>query len=79
MRKPMRPDQGDDVDSRRVRLQLSLIETIMRAARPADRRAMQERAEEILDDVAHQIDATADPELAELFARVRSQVAEPPS
>jgi hypothetical protein len=76
--KPIRPDQGDDVDSRRVRLQLRLIETVMRAARPADRKAIQDRAKEILDDVPRDIEATADPELAELFARVRSQLAEPP-
>ena len=65
------------MDSRRVRLQLRLIETVIRAARPADRRKMQERAEEILDDVARDVEATADRELAELFAEVRSQVAEP--
>ena len=65
------------MDSRRVRLQLRIIESVMRAARPAEREAMRERAVEILDAVAAEIGATADPELAALLAEVRSQVAEP--
>ena len=63
------------MDSRRVRLQLRVIETLMRAAGPADRKAMQERASEILEVVAEEIEPTADAELAGLLARTRAEVA----
>ena len=65
------------MDPRRVRLQLRIVETVMRTARPADRSAMQRRASEILDMVAIEIQSSADPELDALLARVRSQVAKP--
>lgn len=65
------------MDPRRVRLQLRLIESVMRAARPADREAMQERAIEILDAVAVEIETASDPELFALLAEVRSQVSKP--
>ena len=63
------------MDSRRARLQLRIIETLMRAAGPADRKAMQERASEILEAVAAEIEPTADAELAGLLARTRAEVA----
>ena len=47
----------------------------MRAAGPADRKAMQERASEILEVVAEEIEPTADAELAGLLARTRAEVA----
>ena len=69
--------EGDDVDPRRVRLQLRLIETLMRAARPAERKGMQERATKILEAVAVEIEPTADAELAQLLARTRAEVEGP--
>ena len=65
------------MDPRRVRLQLRIVETVMRTVRPADRSAMQRRASEILDMVAIEIQSSADPELDAFLARVRSQVAKP--
>lgn len=67
------------MDSRRVRLQLRLIEAVMRAARAADRKAMQERANEILGAIAFEVEATGDPELAALVAHARAEVERPPT
>ena len=65
------------MDPRRARLQLRIIETLMRAAAPADRRAMQARASEILEAVAVEIEPMADAELRELLARTRAEVEGP--
>ena len=63
------------VDSRRVRLQLRIVEVVMRGAGPADRPAMALRATEILEKVALAIEHEADPELAAMLERVRAEVA----
>ena len=65
------------MDSRRVRLQLRVIETLMRVARPADRKQMRQRAIEILDVVAVEIEPMADAELTELLAAMRAEVERP--
>lgn len=65
------------MDSRRVRLQLRVIETLMRVARPADRKLMRQRAIEILAAVAVEIEPMADAELAELLATTRAEVERP--
>ena len=62
------------MDSRRVRLQLRVVETLMRVARPADRKQMRQRAIEILDLVAVEIEPMADAELTELLAATRAEV-----
>ena len=62
------------MDSRRVRLQLRVVETLMRVARPADRKQMRRRAIEILDLVAVEIEPMADAELTELLASTRAEV-----
>lgn len=67
-------DQEGDVDSRRARLQLRLVEAVMHHAAPKDRGAMTERALSILDDVASEIAGEPDPELADLLAAVRAEV-----
>jgi hypothetical protein len=66
------------VDSRRVRLQLRVIETVMHAARAADRKAMQQRASEILDAIALEVESTGDAELAALVEDTRADVERPP-
>lgn len=63
------------MDPRRVRLQLRIVEALMRVARPADRPAMELRATEILEKAALEIEPEADPELAAMLARVRAEVA----
>lgn len=67
--------RGEAVDPRRVRLQLRIVEALMRVARPADRPAMELRATEILEKVALEIEPRADPELAAMLARARAEVA----
>ncbi len=66
--------QGDDVDPRRVRLQLRIVKAAMQAARPAERDGMLPRASEILDRMAFEIESQPDPALARLLAEVRSEV-----
>ena len=65
---------GDDVDPRRVRLQLRIVKVVMRAARDAERDTMAPRAREILDKVAIEIESEGDPALSRLLADVRSEV-----
>ena len=65
------------MDSRRARLQLRVIETLMRVARPADRELMRPRAIEILDAVAVEIEPMADADLTGLLAATRAEVERP--
>jgi hypothetical protein len=69
------PVQGEEVDSRRAKLQLRIIQVVMASARPEDRPAMGKRAVQILDAVALEIEGTADADLADLLSRVRAEVA----
>jgi hypothetical protein len=62
------------VDSRRVRLQLRLLQTAIRAARPGERAGVVERASAILQQVAVEIHPEEDPELANLLDAVRAEM-----
>ena len=66
------------MDSRRVRLQLRIVQAVMRVARPEERQGMRERAEDILEAMAMKIDPEADPSLAELLAKTRAEVTSEP-
>jgi hypothetical protein len=61
------------VKSRRLWLQLRLVQAVMRHARPAERQQMLPRAIAILDQVALEIVTQPDPEAAELLARLRAE------
>jgi hypothetical protein len=65
--------QGDDVDPRRVRLQLRIVRVALQSARPAERDGMMPRAMEILDKMAFEIESHPDPALTQLLAEVRSE------
>ena len=70
--------RGDDVDRRRVKLQLDLIIAVVRAEqRRRGRNELAElagRSSSLLDAVAVEIKSRDDPELAELLATARAAV-----
>ena len=70
--------RGDDVDRRRVKLQLDLIIAVVRAEqRRRGRNELAElagRSSSLLDAVAVEIESRDDPELAELLATARAAV-----
>ena len=70
--------EGDDVDRRRVKLQLDLINAVVRfEAQRRDRKELaevSERSTSLLDAVAVEIESEDDPELAALLATVRAAV-----
>lgn len=72
----VRQAKGSDVDSRGVRLQLRLLQTVLRAARPSERAGVAERASAILERVAVEIRPEQDPELATLLDTVRAEMQE---
>ena len=65
---------GDDVDARRVRLQLRIVRVSMQTAQPDERETMVPRAIEILDRMAYEIEARPDPALTRLLADVRAEI-----
>lgn len=71
-------EEGNDVDRRRVKLQLDLVHAVVRAeARRLDRKELSEvaaRSTWILDAVAVEVQSKDDPELAALLATVRAAV-----
>jgi hypothetical protein len=72
---------GDDVDRRRIKLQLRLVTAIVRAEGGRNSRVrtyVAERSTLILDRVAIDIRPEKDPELAELLAEARAAVEELP-
>jgi hypothetical protein len=69
---------GDDMDRRRVELQLRLIIAVVRAEgqrrNRRDLESLAERSSSLLDAVAIEIQSEADPELLALLARGRTAV-----
>jgi hypothetical protein len=68
--------KGDNVNPRRLRLQLRLLMAVVRAARPHERQGVVERGSAILENVAIEIHPEEDRELAKLLDAVRAEMQE---
>lgn len=61
------------MDPRRIRLQLRIVQAVLRRARPDERRQMLPRAVEILDKVAVEIEPEQDPALTAFLREIRAE------